>query len=116
MADETLFGPAQARAARALLAWSQADLARAAKGATSTVADFERGYRVPQGNNVEAMRAALEAVGITFYAGGVITGPVPDNTSAASPSGGEMVFRYVTATDLGHWADSRESQAKMPEL
>ncbi|WP_431208747.1 helix-turn-helix domain-containing protein [Burkholderia cepacia] len=44
--DENVL-PEQVKAARALLAWSQQELARKAHVATSTVADFERGVRTP---------------------------------------------------------------------
>jgi DNA-binding XRE family transcriptional regulator len=45
--DNFLLMPKHVRAARALLAWKQGDLARAASVATSTIADFERGQRTP---------------------------------------------------------------------
>jgi DNA-binding transcriptional regulator YiaG len=58
--------PEQSRAARGWLAWGQQELAEAARVSLSTVRDFERGRRVPIGNNLAAMRAALEAKGIAF--------------------------------------------------
>jgi DNA-binding transcriptional regulator YiaG len=58
--------PEQCRAARAWLDWSQDDLAAAARVSQSTVRDFEKGRRIPIANNLEAMRAALEARGIGF--------------------------------------------------
>jgi transcriptional regulator with XRE-family HTH domain len=61
--------PEQCRAARAWLDWSQDDLAAAARVSQSTVRDFERGRRIPIANNLEAMRAALEARGIGFAFG-----------------------------------------------
>ena len=51
--------PAQIRAARALLGWNQQELARRANVAASTVADFERGKRLPVPNNLEAMCTAF---------------------------------------------------------
>ena len=56
----------QSRAARGLLDWSQADLAKAASVGVSTIADFERGRRTPIGNNLAAIQTALEAAGIEF--------------------------------------------------
>jgi len=56
--------PEQCRSARAWLNWSQENLASAAKVALSTVRDFEKGRRVPIGNNIEAMQQALEAAGV----------------------------------------------------
>lgn len=58
--------PEQCRAARGWLDWSQADLASAARVSLSTVRDFEKGRRVPIGNNLAAMRTALETKGIGF--------------------------------------------------
>ncbi|MER8838472.1 helix-turn-helix domain-containing protein [Mesorhizobium sp. M0913] len=58
--------PAQCRAARGLVDWSQAQLADAAKVATKTLADFERGKRTPYDRTLEDVRAALEAAGVIF--------------------------------------------------
>lgn len=58
--------PEQCRAARGWLDWSQSDLAAAANVSLSTVRDFEKGRRVPIGNNLAAIRAALEARGLGF--------------------------------------------------
>lgn len=106
--------PAQARAARALLAWSQQDLATNANIATSTVADFERGRRTPVPQNAEAMRAAFERAGISFPEGGAVRGPalpkLADLTKAGAP------IRYVNGTDLAQWAERRDGQASMPTL
>ncbi|MER8556513.1 helix-turn-helix domain-containing protein [Mesorhizobium sp. M1217] len=58
--------PAQCRAARGLVDWSQAQLADAAKVATKTLADFERGKRTPYDRTLEDVRAALEVAGVIF--------------------------------------------------
>jgi transcriptional regulator with XRE-family HTH domain len=58
--------PAQTRAARGIVGWSQEDLANAAKVGLSTVRDFEAGRRQPMRNNLEAIRTALEAAGVQF--------------------------------------------------
>jgi transcriptional regulator with XRE-family HTH domain len=60
--------PAQCRAARGLLGWSQSDLSEASKTATKTVADFERGARVPYARTLEDIRKALETAGVEFIA------------------------------------------------
>lgn len=104
---------AQMRAARALLGWSQQDLARRAQVASSTVADFERGQRTPVPNNLGAMRSSLEGAGIAFLTGGAIVGPPPKIASAKS---GGVPIRWIDATDLSHWADRRDGQDTMPEL
>lgn len=65
MVDELII-PAQIRAARGLLSWSQEQLAEAAKVGLSTVKDVESGKRDPITSNVEAIRRALENGGIKF--------------------------------------------------
>lgn len=66
--------PEQSRAARGWLDISQAELAEAANVSLSTVRDFEKGRRAPIGNNLNAMRAALESRGIELTEKG-IAGP-----------------------------------------
>ena len=63
--------PQQCRTARAWLDISQDDLAKAANVSLSTVRDFEKGRRIPIGNNLNAMQAALEGRGISFLPNGV---------------------------------------------
>jgi transcriptional regulator with XRE-family HTH domain len=58
--------PEQSRAARALLDWSQDQLAAAAHLGQSTIRDFEKGRRVPTHNNLAAMRRAMEEAGVQF--------------------------------------------------
>ncbi len=82
--------PEQCRSARAWLAWSQVDLAKAAKVGLSTVKDFENGKRTPIEATQTAMRVALETAGIGFsfaldgdgkaYASGIVfSKPVESN-------------------------------------
>ena len=61
--------PAQCRAARALLNWSQAALAEKAAVAKQTLTDFERGARQPYPRTLADIRAALEAAGVEFTNG-----------------------------------------------
>lgn len=63
------FSPAQCRGARGMLAWNQDQLAEAANVSRVTVVKFETGQRMPHPNNVSAIRAALEAAGVTFIYG-----------------------------------------------
>lgn len=57
---------AQLRAARALLNWSQAELAHRASVARGTVAAFENELKEPWPQNLQAMVQALEQAGIHF--------------------------------------------------
>ena len=56
----------QCRAARALLDWTQADLADAVGVAPDTIARFEGGIRLPHASNRASLREALEAAGVEF--------------------------------------------------
>ena len=58
--------PEQCRAARALLNWSQPDLAEATGLTRGTIANLERGAHTPHPSNLAAIRAALEAAGVEF--------------------------------------------------
>jgi transcriptional regulator with XRE-family HTH domain len=58
--------PAQSRAARALVDWSQERLAEGSNLSESTIRDFEKGRRVPATNNLIAIRRALEEAGVEF--------------------------------------------------
>ena len=62
--------PAQSRAARALLDWSQAELGARANLCDSTIREFEKGRRVPSMNNLAAVVRALEAGGVELTNGG----------------------------------------------
>jgi transcriptional regulator with XRE-family HTH domain len=44
----------------------QADLATASNVSRNTIVGFEKGQRVPNGNNLSAIRSALEAAGVIF--------------------------------------------------
>jgi transcriptional regulator with XRE-family HTH domain len=58
--------PAQCRAARGWLDWTQKDLADRARVSMSTIRDFESGKRTPIANNVEALRRSIEAAGVSL--------------------------------------------------
>lgn len=58
--------PAQSRAARGLLKWTQADLAAAANVSEVTIRNFENEKSVPLRASLQVMRAALEAAGVIF--------------------------------------------------
>lgn len=58
--------PAQCRAARALVGWSQDQLATASKVAKTTIANFEAGKRTPYDRTLLDLQTALEAAGVEF--------------------------------------------------
>jgi transcriptional regulator with XRE-family HTH domain len=58
--------PAQCRAARALLDWTQVRLADAAGIGVATVTSFERSWRVASPATIQAMQRALEDAGVEF--------------------------------------------------
>ena len=58
--------PAQCRAARALLDWSQQSLADASGVGNATIRNIEAGRSEPTRSTVAAMRATLEAAGVIF--------------------------------------------------
>jgi transcriptional regulator with XRE-family HTH domain len=62
--------PAQSRAARALVGWTQPQLSAASRVSVSTIMDFERGKRQTTAANLTALRTALESAGVTFLADG----------------------------------------------
>ena len=62
--------PALCRAARGLLNWAQVRLASKAGISEGTVRDFESGKRIPNPGKLSAVRYALEAAGVQFYADG----------------------------------------------
>ena len=61
--------PAQCRAARALLNWSQEELVRHSKITKKTIADFERGATTPRAQTLAQILAAFEAQGVEFLNG-----------------------------------------------
>jgi transcriptional regulator with XRE-family HTH domain len=61
--------PAQSRAARGLLGWSQADLAAKVGLDARFVSDFEGGHGDPPSGQIAALRSALMAAGAVFTDG-----------------------------------------------
>jgi predicted transcriptional regulator len=63
---QPMITPAQCRAGRGLLNWTQAGLASRAHVSDSTIRHFESGRHVPTHNNHEAIQRALEEGGVVF--------------------------------------------------
>lgn len=57
---------AQCRGARAMLGWSQDNLAEAARVAKTTIATFESDRRAPYERTLAEIRRTLEVVGVQF--------------------------------------------------
>jgi len=86
--------PAQSRAARGLLNWTQTDLVRQSGVSRNTIVSFERGLTKPSGRTRAAMIAAFEAGGIEFVNRGVrlrasasTAGPTPKRESMGRADG-----------------------------
>jgi transcriptional regulator with XRE-family HTH domain len=82
----------QCRAARALIGWSRKNLASASQISLQTIADFERGARLPRSGTRSALRVALETAGVAFICKGNIGVGVEDST------GRQILDRRVQAT------------------
>ena len=65
MKEAGIFG-AQCRAARAVVGWSQDDLAERASVSRATLNKFETEVGVPHANNLVAIRRSLEGAGFRF--------------------------------------------------
>jgi transcriptional regulator with XRE-family HTH domain len=61
-----MISPAQCRAARGLLDWSQHDLAREAEVGIVTIRQLEAGSNQPRRATLIVIRQALEAAGVEF--------------------------------------------------
>jgi transcriptional regulator with XRE-family HTH domain len=58
--------PAQCRAARALLEWTQNQLAEAARVGVVTIRQFESSDTEPRRATIDVIKRALEAAGVEF--------------------------------------------------
>ena len=64
MYEEKFLTPATCRAARALLGWSQDELARRSGVGRVTIADYERGKSALMRGNVALIVATFDAAGV----------------------------------------------------
>jgi len=60
--------PAQCRAARGLIDWSQMELAERAGVGIVTIRQLEAGIHAPRRSTIDVVRRALEAAGVEFIA------------------------------------------------
>jgi transcriptional regulator with XRE-family HTH domain len=67
--QKTIISPAQCRAARGLLNWTQIELAEKAKVAKQTLADFEKSVRKPYDRTLHDIQKTLEDAGVEFIEG-----------------------------------------------
>ncbi|TIQ99773.1 MAG: helix-turn-helix transcriptional regulator [Mesorhizobium sp.] len=58
--------PTQCRAARALVSWTQQQLADAAKVGVATLQNFETGVSTPRNATLEVLERALRDAGVVF--------------------------------------------------
>lgn len=105
--------PELCRAGRALLAWTQRDLAERAQTAVSTIADFERGARSPIANSVAALETALKDGGVLYEGGRAVL--ASGNGGFTQLDGGRPI-PLITSADLIGWADRLDSQSGLPTL
>lgn len=69
MPEKLSITPAQCRAARAMLDWSQEDLSEKSGVGAKTIVDFEKGKRSPFARTIRDLQEALEAGGVEFTNG-----------------------------------------------
>ena len=64
--------PVQCKSARAMLNWSQEELALKVECSKKTITDFEKGNRIPHTRIVRDIRIVFEEAGIVFINNGEI--------------------------------------------
>jgi len=69
----TIPSPTQIKAARALLAWRQSDLAEHSGISEITIKNVERGATDPRVTTMAAIQSAFENAGIEFLENGVVS-------------------------------------------
>jgi transcriptional regulator with XRE-family HTH domain len=79
---QAMLTPEQCRAARALLKWSQTQLAEKADLALSTIKDFEAERRTPHASNLSHIEKVLNTAGVEFTNGDAPGVRLPRRNSA----------------------------------
>lgn len=101
--------PAQCRAARAMIDWSQQDLADVAKVGNATIRNFESGRTTPQHSTLQVLRSALEAAGVSFQGDGETLDGGPGvrlRREQAAPAQNEAEIRANAAEVRSQAADA----------
>lgn len=103
----TILTSSQCRAARALLNWSQSDLAEKADAHIQTISNFEKDVKIPTIKTLSHITTALELGGIEFFDDGGIR---PVSNRVLTLQGKEGIKRlvdliYDTACCLGTKSD-----------
>jgi transcriptional regulator with XRE-family HTH domain len=93
--------PAQCRAARALLDWTQQQLADAARVARATVRDFEGGRHHLHRSTEALVVAALAAAGVTLVADPALGEGVFRRANTSGPQAAPVTPRPVIGDDAG---------------
>lgn len=97
MTNVAMITPEQIRAARALLNWSQAQLADASRIASQSIKNIERGITDPRLSTAMAIKTTLEKAGVQF---------LDPHDAATGP--GVALKAAETAADLTHKIDTIE--------
>jgi transcriptional regulator with XRE-family HTH domain len=87
--------PRQIRAARALLGWSQTDLAQASGIAVSSIKNIENSLTVARKETIEDIRGALERSGVDFTFDGGVRPHKPEVTILNGREGFKKFFDIV---------------------
>ncbi len=93
--------PAQSRAARALLGWTQPQLADAAGLGISSIADFERERHMATERTTSKIRAALEGAGVVFLDIGEISNGGPGVRLREPVEAAKMIDKDLVADSAG---------------
>lgn len=112
MTNVVMITPEQIRAARALLNWSQVQLAEASQIASQSIKNIERGVTDPRLSTAMAIKTTLEKAGVQF---------LDPHDAATGP--GVALKASESAADLTHRIDTIEADiqktkgpsAKTPE-
>lgn len=113
--DDTLITPKNIRSARAILGWTQHELAQRSGVVKSAVAHIERGVHLLGDTNVQLITEALNGAGIVF-SDSSIAGPVLKDVILQSTYG-RAPFQWIQVNDIETWASQGEnSQTLLPEL